>query len=175
MTPKSIYGKVTMEKAIPINYGGPPPPAPPPPPPPPPAATSGSTADKSKQQRLLVSPGIYVAPQPPQMAIHKKTNKKKEPRRHTLQNGIDQNAVKKLRQLEAERDMLYQGLDVVEKAKMWYKQQLQGISEKMHYLPFCSNKPVRFKFNLIGRCLKLLYFVGCIVAKLLMFSHEGVA
>lgn len=44
--------------------------------------------------------------------------------------------MKRLRQLEAERDMLYQGLDVVERARIWYKMQLQNVSERIHYLPF---------------------------------------
>lgn len=43
--------------------------------------------------------------------------------------------MKRLRQLEAERDTLYQGLDVVERAKVWYKTQLQAIAERIHYLP----------------------------------------
>lgn len=78
-----IYGKsVAMETvvAVPANYNpgvgrvenGPPL-----------TSTNGAAAH-----------GLYVAPQPPQLAVHKKTTKKKEPRRHTLQNGVDQNVVR---------------------------------------------------------------------------------
>ena len=54
--------------------------------------------------------------------------------------------MRKLRQLEAERDMLYQGLDVVERARVWYKQQLQSISDRIQYLPQGSNEPVSIEF-----------------------------
>ena len=31
--------------------------------------------------------------------------------------------------------MLVQGYDVVERARNWYKQQLQAVSERIHYSP----------------------------------------
>ncbi|KAB7507494.1 Suppressor APC domain-containing protein 2 [Armadillidium nasatum] len=120
-----IYGK-TMETvvAVPAGYN-------------PTQNTQGERDVKSSSVgNGPIAHGLYVAPQPPQVAVHKKTSKKKESRRHTLQNGVDQNAMKRLRQLEAERDMLYQGLDVVERARIWYKMQLQNVSERIHYLPF---------------------------------------
>ncbi|KAG7157559.1 suppressor APC domain-containing protein 2-like [Homarus americanus] len=66
---------------------------------------------------------------------HKKSSRRREPRRHTLQNGIDCSMLRRLKQLEAERDMLIQGYEVVERARNWYRQQLQAISERIHYLP----------------------------------------
>ncbi|XP_071519352.1 uncharacterized protein [Panulirus ornatus] len=66
---------------------------------------------------------------------HKKSSRRREPRRHTLQNGIDNNMLRRLKQLEAERDMLIQGYEVVDRARNWYRQQLQAITEKIHYLP----------------------------------------
>ena len=58
--------------------------------------------------------------------------------------------IRRLRQLEAERDMLYQGLDVVERARVWYKQQLQSIFDRIQYLPQGSNDPVSiFNFHMI--------------------------
>ncbi|XP_064086040.1 suppressor APC domain-containing protein 2-like [Macrobrachium nipponense] len=68
-------------------------------------------------------------------ATHKKSTRKREARRHTLQNGIDYSLVRRLKQLEAERDMLVQGYEVVERARNWYRQQLQAVSERIHYLP----------------------------------------
>ncbi|KAK4315825.1 hypothetical protein Pmani_012981 [Petrolisthes manimaculis] len=72
-------------------------------------------------------------------ATHKKSSRKREPRRHTLQNGIDANMLRRLKQLEAERDMLIQGYEVVERARGWYRQQLHGISERIHYLPHSTS------------------------------------
>ncbi|XP_045596534.1 suppressor APC domain-containing protein 2 [Procambarus clarkii] len=66
---------------------------------------------------------------------HKKSSRRREPRRHTLQNGVDCSMLRRLKQLEAERDMLIQGYEVVERARSWYRQQLQAISERIHYLP----------------------------------------
>ncbi|XP_037953867.1 uncharacterized protein LOC119684009 isoform X2 [Teleopsis dalmanni] len=66
--------------------------------------------------------------------LKKNSNKRREPRRHTLQNGIDYNMLKRLKQYEEEREVLLLGLDAVEKAKDWYLQQLAHIQEKMKYL-----------------------------------------
>ncbi|XP_063608606.1 suppressor APC domain-containing protein 2-like [Penaeus indicus] len=66
---------------------------------------------------------------------NKRSSRRREPRRHTLQNGIDNNMLRRLKQLEAERDMLVQGYEVVERARAWYRQQLQGITERIHQLP----------------------------------------
>uniref|UniRef100_A0A8D8RJC0 Cyclin-dependent kinase 8 n=1 Tax=Cacopsylla melanoneura TaxID=428564 RepID=A0A8D8RJC0_9HEMI len=69
-----------------------------------------------------------------QQAYKKPANKRREPRRHTLQNGIDYNMLKRMKQIELERDILMQGLAAVEKAKDWYTKQISGVQEKMKYL-----------------------------------------
>uniref|UniRef100_A0A8D8WRH8 Suppressor APC domain-containing protein 2 n=1 Tax=Cacopsylla melanoneura TaxID=428564 RepID=A0A8D8WRH8_9HEMI len=69
-----------------------------------------------------------------QQAYKKPANKRREPRRHTLQNGIDYNMLKRMKQIELERDILMQGLAAVEKAKDWYTKQIAGVQEKMKYL-----------------------------------------
>ncbi|CAH0390784.1 unnamed protein product [Bemisia tabaci] len=66
---------------------------------------------------------------------HKKqSGRRKEPRRHTLQNGIDYNMLKRMKQIEQERDVLMQGLRAVEQARDWYLKQIVAVQEKMKYL-----------------------------------------
>eukprot|EP00057_Strongylocentrotus_purpuratus_P004157 XP_003728145.1 PREDICTED: uncharacterized protein LOC100890606 [Strongylocentrotus purpuratus] len=56
--------------------------------------------------------------------------KKDEPRRHTLSNGIDYNMLKRMKQLEQERDIFLQGLEALELARDWYRQQLASIRDR---------------------------------------------
>ncbi|KAF6202021.1 hypothetical protein GE061_004417 [Apolygus lucorum] len=66
---------------------------------------------------------------------HKKTNgRRREPRRHTLQNGIDYNMLKRMKQIELEKDVLMQGLEAVDRARDWYLKQIAAVQEKMKYL-----------------------------------------
>ncbi|XP_043201239.1 suppressor APC domain-containing protein 2-like [Amphibalanus amphitrite] len=60
--------------------------------------------------------------------------RKREPRRHTLQNGVDYNMLKRMKQMEQERDTLTQGLKMVERARDWYTRQLAAVSERAKYL-----------------------------------------
>uniref|UniRef100_W8BLA1 Suppressor APC domain-containing protein 2 n=1 Tax=Ceratitis capitata TaxID=7213 RepID=W8BLA1_CERCA len=64
----------------------------------------------------------------------KACSKRREPRRHTLQNGIDYNMLKRLKQFEEEREVLLTGLEAVEKARDWYLQQIANVQEKIKYL-----------------------------------------
>ncbi|KAH8346345.1 hypothetical protein KR084_006270 [Drosophila pseudotakahashii] len=67
-------------------------------------------------------------------AVPKKTNsKRRESRRHTLQHGIDYNMLKRLKQLEEQRELLLFGLDGVEKARDWYMQQVLNVQEQIKY------------------------------------------
>lgn len=75
----------------------------------------------------------------------KKNNpKRREPRRHTLQNGIDYNMLKKMKQIEQEKDVLMQGLQAVEKARDWYLKQVAAVQEKMKYLGRMGSHMVSF-------------------------------
>lgn len=61
--------------------------------------------------------------------------KRREPRRHTLQNGFDyNNMLKKLKYLEMEKDLLLQGLNAVEIAQNWYFKQISIVQDKIKYL-----------------------------------------
>lgn len=65
----------------------------------------------------------------------KKPNaRRREPRRHTLQNGIDYNMLKRIKQIEQEKDVLMQGLTAIEKARDWYLKQISITQDKMKYL-----------------------------------------
>lgn len=73
----------------------------------------------------------------PSIALYSKklnSNKRREPRRHTLQNGIDYNMLKRLKQFEEEREVLLLGLDAVDRAREWYVQQIASLQEKIQYL-----------------------------------------
>lgn len=64
----------------------------------------------------------------------KNTNRRREIRRHTLQNGIDYNMLKRIRHLEEEKDLLLDGLHAVEKTQEWYFKQIALVQEKMRCL-----------------------------------------
>ncbi|XP_050299200.1 suppressor APC domain-containing protein 2 [Anthonomus grandis grandis] len=67
--------------------------------------------------------------------FQKKPNaRRREPRRHTLQNGIDYNMLKRMKQIEQEKEVLMTGLSAVEKARDWYLKQVAMVQEKMKYL-----------------------------------------
>jgi len=55
-------------------------------------------------------------------------------RRHTLQNGIDYGLLKRMKSIEEERDALLKGLQTVERAEQWYKDQLSSVQERMRNL-----------------------------------------
>ncbi|XP_016914579.2 suppressor APC domain-containing protein 2 isoform X3 [Apis cerana] len=64
----------------------------------------------------------------------KSLNRRREPRRHTLQNGIDYNMMKRMKQIEQEKDVLLQGLAAVDKAREWYLKQISSTQEKIKHL-----------------------------------------
>lgn len=55
-------------------------------------------------------------------------------RRHTLQNGIDYGLLKKMKAIEEERDGLMRGMQMVQRADDWYKEQLAAVQERMRSL-----------------------------------------
>ncbi|KAH8314483.1 hypothetical protein KR059_009622 [Drosophila kikkawai] len=63
----------------------------------------------------------------------KSSSKRRESRRHTLQHGIDYNMLKRMKQLEEQRELLLFGLDGVEKARDWYMQQVLNVQEQIKY------------------------------------------
>lgn len=63
----------------------------------------------------------------------RRISRRREPRRHTLHNGVDYNLLKRMKQIEQEKDVLLQGLSAVEEAREWYLKQLAEVQEKMRY------------------------------------------
>jgi len=60
--------------------------------------------------------------------------RRETPRRHTVQTGIDFATLKRLKQLEQERDVLQQGMTFLEKAQQWYTKQLETADERIALL-----------------------------------------
>lgn len=86
---------------------------------------------QQQQQPQPSLPSIYPANRSPTLLeFQKKSNR----RRHTLQNGIDYNMLKRIRHFEEEKDLLLDGLHAVEKAQEWYFRQIALIQEKMKSL-----------------------------------------
>ncbi|XP_071948557.1 suppressor APC domain-containing protein 2-like [Antedon mediterranea] len=65
------------------------------------------------------------------MITRSKVSKREDPRRHTLSSGIDYNMLKRMKAIEQERDILIQGLEVIERTKEWYQKELNLISRQM--------------------------------------------
>lgn len=92
---------------------------------------------------------------PTLLEFQKKSHRRREVRRHTLQNGIDYNMLKRIRHLEEEKDLLLDGLHAVEKAQEWYFKQIALIQEKMKRLSRGDGHLVRIeifsKFQILCR------------------------
>jgi Adenomatous polyposis coli tumour suppressor protein len=87
-------------------------------------------------------------------------NRRREPRRHTLQNGIDYNMLKRLKQIEEEKDVLLQGLSAVEKSREWYLKQIGIVQDKIRYMgrvggshmvseAICHTQPLQVSYNIL--------------------------
>lgn len=59
-------------------------------------------------------------------------------RRHTLTSGVDHSMIKRMRQLEEEKEMLVQGMEVVESARLWYQKRLALINDKQKLAAWSS-------------------------------------
>lgn len=70
-------------------------------------------------------------------------SRRREPRRHTLQNGIDYNMLKRLKQFEQEKDILLQGLSAVDKTREWYIRQITDVQDKIKQLGKMGTHMVR--------------------------------
>nr|CAG4641826.1 EOG090X08VB [Eurycercus lamellatus] len=61
-------------------------------------------------------------------------SKRREPRRHTLQSGIDQSMLRRIQVMEQERQVLTSGLQAVERAQEWFNSQLSSVQERIRSL-----------------------------------------
>lgn len=68
----------------------------------------------------------------------KHSSRRWDGRRHTLTSGVDHSMIKRMRQLEEEKEMLEQGMEVVESARLWYQKQLSSINDKQKFTAWSS-------------------------------------
>ncbi|XP_020837463.1 suppressor APC domain-containing protein 2 isoform X1 [Phascolarctos cinereus] len=57
-----------------------------------------------------------------------------EQRRHTITSGVDYDMLKQMKELEQEKDALLQGLEMMDRGRDWYYQQLQWVQERQRHL-----------------------------------------
>ncbi|XP_065275027.1 suppressor APC domain-containing protein 2 [Emys orbicularis] len=98
-----------------------------------------------------------------------------EHRRHTITNGVDYGMLKQMKELEQEKDFLLQGLEMVERAREWYHQQIQTVQECQKHLG--KNKTTNDFFpegsqSHLGRLLPKLQEVNRCLGELLSTSGK---
>ncbi|XP_035631850.1 suppressor APC domain-containing protein 2-like isoform X1 [Oncorhynchus keta] len=57
-----------------------------------------------------------------------------EQRRHTITNGVGYGMLKQMKELEQEKDSLLAGLDLVERAREWYQNQIHNVTERQRHV-----------------------------------------
>uniref|UniRef100_A0A2K6LBM4 Suppressor APC domain-containing protein n=1 Tax=Rhinopithecus bieti TaxID=61621 RepID=A0A2K6LBM4_RHIBE len=57
-----------------------------------------------------------------------------ERRRHTITSGVDCGLLKQMKELEQEKEVLLQGLEMMARGRDWYQQQLQRVQERQRRL-----------------------------------------
>ncbi|XP_058842651.1 suppressor APC domain-containing protein 2-like [Acipenser ruthenus] len=67
-------------------------------------------------------------------AVRRHGRGRDEQRRHTITNGVDYGMLKRMKELEQEKDSLLQGLEMVEHAREWYHQQVQAVQERQKHM-----------------------------------------
>ncbi|KAM5146872.1 suppressor APC domain-containing protein 2 [Mantella aurantiaca] len=93
-----------------------------------------------------------------------------EHRRHTITNGVDYGMLKRMKELEHEKDLLLQGLEMVEKARDWYLQQVHTVQDQQRNLGkkeyFSESQPgppnqLLTRLQEVNRCLGDLLSPSC--------------
>ncbi|XP_062585534.1 suppressor APC domain-containing protein 2-like [Saccostrea cucullata] len=112
-------------------------------------ARQNNTYENIEQVRLLrqeAVPSTSTPTSPPQQ--RQVTVKRRDSaRRHTLANGVDYNMIKRMKQLEQEKDSLLKGLDMVEQARGWYHRQVVAVEEKQKYIGHTSYHDYNLEAN----------------------------
>nr|XP_025845145.1 suppressor APC domain-containing protein 2 [Vulpes vulpes] len=65
---------------------------------------------------------------------HRVLRARGERRRHTITNGVDCDLLKQMQELEQEKEVLLQGLEMMARGRDWYQQQLQRVQERQRRL-----------------------------------------
>ncbi|XP_078073356.1 suppressor APC domain-containing protein 2-like isoform X1 [Mustelus asterias] len=69
-----------------------------------------------------------------QGTLYRSCQGRSDPRRHTIANGIDYDMLKQMKELERQRDALLHGLEVVERARDWYHQQIHAVHQRQSHV-----------------------------------------
>ncbi|GAB1604961.1 bromodomain-containing protein DDB_G0280777-like isoform X2 [Argonauta hians] len=74
-------------------------------------------------------------------------NRRWDGRRHTLNSGVDHIMIKRMRQLEEEKEILKQGIEMVESAGHWYQKQISSVDAKLKGAAWSSYNDSSFDAN----------------------------
>uniref|UniRef100_A0ABM5FIG7 Suppressor APC domain-containing protein 1 n=1 Tax=Pogona vitticeps TaxID=103695 RepID=A0ABM5FIG7_9SAUR len=87
----------------------------------------------------------------------------KEPRRHTISNALEYDMLKRMQELERERDALLQGLEMVDRMRDWFQRHLleaqrrqKHMGAEASYFPENQNHLLLAKIQEVNLCLKNL-------------------
>ncbi|XP_053154737.1 suppressor APC domain-containing protein 1 [Hemicordylus capensis] len=69
-----------------------------------------------------------------QAGRHRSIRIPKEPRRHTISNAVEYNVLKRMQELERERDALVQGLEMVDRVRDWFQHHLLEAQRRQKHL-----------------------------------------
>nr|CAB3262571.1 uncharacterized protein LOC100180449 [Phallusia mammillata] len=68
-------------------------------------------------------------------------SKRRDPRRHTVTNGIDYSVLKCMKLLEQEKDLVLQGMDTLDRGREWFQVRLCGVQERQRQMSTANAKP----------------------------------
>ncbi|KAF0877609.1 SAPC2 protein, partial [Crocuta crocuta] len=105
---------------------------------------------------------------------HRAPRARGERRRHTITNGVDCDLLKQMKELEQEKEVLLQGLEMMARGRDWYQQQLRRVQERQRRLgqssaragsgPEASTLPLGRllpKVQEVAQCLAELLSAAC--------------
>ncbi|XP_053771579.1 suppressor APC domain-containing protein 2 [Desmodus rotundus] len=111
-----------------------------------------------------------------------------ERRRHTITHGVDCDLLKQMAELDQEKEVLLQGLQMMARGRDWYQQQLQRVQERQRRLgqsrasaDFAAEGSPRPlgrllpKVQEVARCLGELLAAACASSRASLPSHLGVS
>ncbi|XP_063001027.1 suppressor APC domain-containing protein 2 [Elgaria multicarinata webbii] len=103
----------------------------------------------------------------------RQTRARGEHRRHTITNGVDYAMLKQMKELEKEKDFLLQGLEVVDRAREWYHQQIHILQEHQKQLGKSKvHNDLLREGSQLNLLLPKLQELNCCLCELLSFSAK---
>ncbi|XP_003794981.2 suppressor APC domain-containing protein 2 [Otolemur garnettii] len=155
------------------------------------AATFPAEPERPQSAALERSPSANagtVACRAPEVGsgdARRATRTRGERRRHTITNGVDCGLLKQMKELEQEKEVLLQGLEMMARGREWYQQQLQRVQERQRRLgqtrastdsgTVGSPRPLRQllpKVQEVAQCLGELLAAAC-AGRALPMSSSG--